>query len=70
MHKPYNFFHHFATKTSQYMGTSWAFIIACLSIIVWLASGPFFHWNELIINTSTTICTTKHKLNYIAVKMC
>jgi len=46
-----------ATKAS---GSSAAFIIACLVIIVWLISGPFFKYSDtwqLVINTGTTIIT-------------
>jgi low affinity Fe/Cu permease len=41
-------------------GSSGAFLLAMASIVVWLASGPFFHYSDtwqLVINTSTTIVT-------------
>jgi len=37
-----------------------AFALALVSIVVWLISGPFFHYSDtwqLIINTATTIVT-------------
>jgi low affinity Fe/Cu permease len=42
------------------VGTSWAFIMATMLIIVWAATGPMFGYSDtwqLVINTSTTIIT-------------
>jgi len=53
-------FRKFAQKTSQVVGSSWAFIIAVLIIIVWATTGPIFHYSDtwqLVINTGTTIIT-------------
>jgi low affinity Fe/Cu permease len=53
-------FRKFAQKTSQIVGTSWAFILAVLIIVVWAISGPMFHYSDtwqLVINTGTTIIT-------------
>ena len=50
-------FSHQATKAT---GTSLAFILAVLVIVVWLISGPVFHYSDtwqLVINTGTTIVT-------------
>jgi len=50
----------FALKATKATGTSTAFILALLIIIIWLASGPFFHFSDtwqLVINTGTTIVT-------------
>src|SRR6476660_4755396 len=50
----------FSRKATEATGTSAAFIIALLVIIVWIASGPFFHFSDtwqLVINTGTTIVT-------------
>jgi low affinity Fe/Cu permease len=50
----------FSRKATEATGTSSAFILACLVIIVWLVSGPVFHFSDtwqLVINTSTTIVT-------------
>jgi low affinity Fe/Cu permease len=41
-------------------GSSWAFAIAVLVIVTWLATGPLFHYSDtwqLVINTGTTIVT-------------
>lgn len=48
---------HQATKAT---GTSVAFIIAVLVVVIWLISGPVFHFSDtwqLVINTGTTIVT-------------
>ena len=53
-------FRKFANKTSEAMGTPWAFIAAVLLILGWAVSGPFFGFSEvwqLVINTGTTIIT-------------
>jgi len=53
-------FHVFATRAANWVGTKWAFLIAMLIIVLWLASGPLFHYSDtwqLIINTGTTVVT-------------
>lgn len=53
-------FHQIAHQFSCLMGTPWAFIIALLIIVIWVVSGPLFHYSDtwqLIINTGTTIIT-------------
>ena len=53
-------FRKFASKTSELVGTPWAFIAAVLLIIGWAVTGPFFGFSEvwqLVINTGTTIIT-------------
>src|ERR1044071_4400686 len=50
----------FSRKTTEATGTSTAFIIALLVIIVWVISGPLFGFSDtwqLVINTGTTIVT-------------
>jgi low affinity Fe/Cu permease len=50
----------FSRKVTEATGTSTAFIIALLVIIVWIVTGPFFHFSDtwqLVINTGTTIVT-------------
>jgi low affinity Fe/Cu permease len=50
-------FSRLATKAT---GTSAAFILACLVILVWGITGPLFHFSDtwqLVINTGTTIVT-------------
>ncbi|MGE5443158.1 MAG: low affinity iron permease family protein [Ignavibacteriales bacterium] len=54
------FFRKFAQKSSVAFGSSWAFIIALIVIIIWAATGPIFHFSDtwqLVINTGTTIVT-------------
>jgi low affinity Fe/Cu permease len=53
-------FRKFAQATSAAVGSSWAFIIAVLVVIVWATTGPMFHYSDtwqLVINTGTTIIT-------------
>ena len=53
-------FRHFAHRTSQFVGSPWMFIFACLIIIGWGVTGPIFHFSDtwqLVINTGTTIVT-------------
>src|ERR1051325_3831777 len=53
-------FRKFAQATSQAVGSSWAFILAALVIVIWGATGPMFHYSDtwqLVINTGTTIVT-------------
>ena len=54
------FFDHFASRATKATGSSVAFLLASLSIIIWLITGPIFGYSDtwqLIINTSTTIIT-------------
>jgi low affinity Fe/Cu permease len=47
-------------KATQATGTSQAFILALLVIVVWLITGPLFSFSDtwqLVINTGTTIIT-------------
>ena len=50
----------FSRRVTEATGTSTAFIIALIVIIVWIVSGPLFHFSDtwqLVINTGTTIVT-------------
>lgn len=50
----------FAQKTSERVGSPWAFIIAVATVIAWAVSGPLFGFSDtwqLVINTGTTIVT-------------
>ena len=50
----------FARRSAMMLGTAWAFTAAVLVIVVWLLTGPTFHFSDtwqLIINTGTTIVT-------------
>jgi len=53
-------FRKFAHATSSAVGSSWAFILAVLVLVVWGVTGPMFQYSDtwqLIINTGTTIVT-------------
>jgi low affinity Fe/Cu permease len=47
-----------AQKSAKATGSSPAFLAVCVLTLLWLASGPFFHWSDtwqLIINTVSNI---------------
>lgn len=53
-------FRKFAQAISEITGSSWAFILAALCVIVWIVTGPLFKFSDtwqLVINTGTTIVT-------------
>jgi low affinity Fe/Cu permease len=50
----------FARRSSIILGSAWAFAGAVLCILIWILTGPTFHFSDtwqLIINTATTIIT-------------
>jgi len=50
----------FANRSSVMLGSAWAFTGAVLVILVWILTGPTFHFSDtwqLIINTATTVIT-------------
>ncbi len=50
----------FAHRSAFMLGSAWAFAAAAFVILVWLVTGPTFHFSDtwqLIINTATTIIT-------------
>jgi low affinity Fe/Cu permease len=50
----------FARRSSIILGSAWSFAGAVLVILVWLLTGPTFHFSDtwqLIINTATTVIT-------------
>jgi low affinity Fe/Cu permease len=50
----------FARRSSMILGSAWAFAGAVLCILIWILTGPTFHFSDtwqLIINTATTIIT-------------
>ncbi|AUD02544.1 low affinity iron permease family protein [Spirosoma pollinicola] len=54
------FFERFASKATQATGSSTAFLMALLTIIIWIITGPVFGYSDtwqLVINTGTTIIT-------------
>jgi low affinity Fe/Cu permease len=53
-------FTRFASLSSDWFGSHWAFSIAVGLVLVWTATGPLFNWGsdwQLFINTVTTVCT-------------
>lgn len=53
-------FQGFARKASFIMGSTWAFILAVLSIFIWIVLGPIFGFSDswqLYANTGTTLIT-------------
>ncbi|MGH9604769.1 MAG: low affinity iron permease family protein [Terracidiphilus sp.] len=55
-----DWFGQFAASASGWLGSKWAFAGAGAIIVIWAASGPFFHFSDtwqLVINTGTTIVT-------------
>ncbi len=53
-------FRKFSSFIAWRLGSHWSFIAACAIVLVWLATGPMFHFSDtwqLVINTGTTIVT-------------
>jgi len=53
-------FHKAARSVSNVVGTPTAFAVACGGVLLWLVTGPMFHYSDtwqLVINTATTIVT-------------
>ncbi|HTC01446.1 MAG TPA: low affinity iron permease family protein, partial [Ferruginibacter sp.] len=51
---------HFALNVTKAAGSNIAFILAFLSVVLWLIAGVFFHYSEnwqLVFSTGTTIIT-------------
>jgi low affinity Fe/Cu permease len=49
-----------AAATGNAMGTSRAFFVATLVVVVWAITGPLFHYSDtwqLVINTGTSVAT-------------
>lgn len=54
------FLEKFSYEATRATGTSMAFVLAVLVIVVWGVTGPLFHYSDtwqLVINTGTTIIT-------------
>jgi low affinity Fe/Cu permease len=50
----------FSRQVTVWSGSSWAFVVAFSTIIIWAATGPVFGFSDtwqLVINTGTTIVT-------------
>lgn len=55
-----SWFSAFSKHLSAITGRAGTFLVAALVVIIWAASGPFFHYSDtwqLVINTSTTVVT-------------
>jgi len=53
-------FEKFALRVTKATGSTPAFLMALGSVIIWIVTGPIFHYSEnwqLVINTGTTIVT-------------
>src|SRR5947207_1563703 len=51
---------HLAHRTTTWVGSSWAFIAAAAMTLLWLISGPVFHFTDtwqLVMNTISSIVT-------------
>jgi low affinity Fe/Cu permease len=60
MKKKQHFFERFSNRATAATGSPAAFFIAIGVIVVWLITGPVFHYSDtwqLIINTGTTVVT-------------
>jgi low affinity Fe/Cu permease len=58
--KSSSLFTRFAKATAHATGQPVSFGLAALVVLVWVVSGPLFHWSDtwqLVINTGTTIVT-------------
>lgn len=55
-----NMFRKIAQRTSEVVGSPFAFSIALAVVVVWICSGHYYHYSDtwqLVINTGTTIVT-------------
>jgi low affinity Fe/Cu permease len=58
--KSRSWFGRFAKQTSRLAGRPVAFFLAAAVVVIWLLTGPLFHFSDtwqLVINTGTTIVT-------------
>ena len=49
-----------AHRTTIWVGSSWAFFVALVMTLLWLVSGPLYHFSDtwqLVMNTITSIMT-------------
>src|SRR6202008_2467737 len=50
----------FSADAASVLGSPWLFVINVVLILIWLVSGPFFHFSDtwqLLVNTATTVIT-------------
>jgi low affinity Fe/Cu permease len=53
-------FGRFAAAVSGWLGSTWAFVGAGLVVVLWVATGPIFHFSAIwamVISTGTSIAT-------------
>ena len=53
-------FRKFSASAASVLGSPWLFVINVVLIVIWLVSGPFFHFSDtwqLLVNTATTVFT-------------
>jgi low affinity Fe/Cu permease len=53
-------FGQFSNRVATRAGNPLTFALACLIIVIWLLTGPLFHWTDtwqLVMNTITSIIT-------------
>src|SRR5579884_2433372 len=54
------YFRKFAQYTAKGLGSPWTFILCAVIVLVWILTGPVFHFSDawqLIINTFTNVVT-------------
>jgi low affinity Fe/Cu permease len=54
------FFRKLALKSAQAVGSAPAFLGALIVTLLWIATGPYFHYSDtwqLVINTATSVAT-------------
>lgn len=55
-----DWFRKFSHQVANFCGSAYSFVLSCLVILVWLATGPLFRFSDtwqLVINTGTTVVT-------------
>ncbi len=55
-----NLLSRFASRATVWTGSTPAFIVALAIVLIWLITGPLFHYSDtwqLVINTGTTVIT-------------
>lgn len=58
--KQHSFFEKISTKITTWTGSLTAFVIAFMTVVIWIITGPLFNYSDtwqLVINTGTTIIT-------------
>jgi low affinity Fe/Cu permease len=53
-------FRKFSSCVAAAVGSPWAFVVACVTVVVWAVLGPHYRYSDtwqLVINTGTTIVT-------------